>query len=228
MTKKIDMFTKGIFVFLFRTIIINLFPFWNGKKFKGMCLRVPSSFYIGIFVVSKTMKGILNFLHLIIMFLIKKLRMPFPRASVCGSICVFWAMRAMLSNSQISCFVVSYEASSHTFSSCAVHDGNWWIICRQWSFFFVIELRELNWPGIECTKTTKDRLLLVRKHDIQQKRRYPQLRLLSLQFLSSRESTCLSSFLFIFQFQSLCFLLFIFIPYYFRKKINVFNLILKL
>jgi hypothetical protein len=47
-------------------------------------------------------------------------------------------------------------------------------------------------------------------------------------FLSTRESACLSSFLFVFQFQSLCFLLLIFFLSHFRKVFYIFNLVLKL
>ena len=50
-----------------------------------MCSMVFSSFYIGFFFFdSKIMKGILNFMHLIIIFLIKNQQMCFPHTSMLG------------------------------------------------------------------------------------------------------------------------------------------------
>jgi hypothetical protein len=77
------------------------------KKIKGMYLGVTSSFYIDFLLCSKIMKGILDFLCSIIIFLIKKPQTRFPHASVCGSARVFWATRAVHPNDQIYCSVVS-------------------------------------------------------------------------------------------------------------------------
>jgi hypothetical protein len=77
------------------------------KKIKGMYLGVTSSFYIDFLLCSKIMKGILDFLCSIIIFLIKKPQACFPHASVCGSARALWVTHTVHPSGQIYCSVVS-------------------------------------------------------------------------------------------------------------------------